>query len=426
MALPKNRDTDRITVIGAGTSGYLTVLYLCTKFPNKHITWIYPEINQPIGVGEASVPEVQEFLNTLGICLDDVIRNCNGNFKIGVKFVDWWKKGHTFYHPFGLTDTESLELEYMMQNNRIPDNLLTDYHDLASHFDVKLLTAYLDQHFTKFNNLTIERKFVNSLEEVVDTVVVDCTGFNKSFINQIDPNNFVSITDIIPNNQVFVYRADYLDKSVQQVPYTTMIAQDYGWIWNIPLADKITYGYVHNSKYDVRQSFIDYVETQVGPIDASKVNTVAMTTGRNKNHILHTDNKTVCSVGLSSCFIEPLEATGLYLTIFGIRLLGQYIEHELTDNVYNETYNNEFDAVLDFVVAHYKYSERDNEYWRHYNNLDIALYKSNGIFPARSWDYIIAGFKDTPRELKIKAESILKLRKGLPFNEWMKNAGYST
>jgi len=425
MALPENRNRSRVTVVGAGTSGYLTVLYLCTKFPVKHITWIYPKINQPIGVGEASVPEVQEFLNDLGISLDDVVRNCNGNFKIGVKFVDWWKKGTTFYHPFGLTDEESVELEYMMQNNIVPENLLTEYSDLASHFDVKLLTAYLDQKFTEFSNLTIERRFVNSLDEVSDNIVVDCTGFKKSFINQNNPDNFISITDTIPNNQVFVYRADYADKTTQQVPYTTMIAQDYGWIWNIPLADKITYGYVHDSKYDVKQSFIDYVESQVGTIDTSKINTVPMITGRNKNHMLHTDTKTVCGVGLSSCFIEPLEATGLYLTVFGIRLLGQYLQQQITDEVYNKTYNNEFDAVLDFVVAHYKYSERDNEYWQHYNTVGLELYRPNGIFPDRSWDYIIAGFNDNERELTIKAESILKLRKGLHFSKWMQHAGYS-
>ena len=376
-------------------------------------------------MGEASVPEVQEFLNDLGISLDDIIRNCNGNFKVGVKFVDWWKKGTSFYHPFGLTDIESVELEYMMQNNIVPENLLTDYFDLASHFDVKLLTAYLDQKFTEFSNLTIERRFVNSLDEVTDSFIVDCTGFKKSFINQRDPNNFVSITNIIPNDQVFVYRSDYADKSTQQVPYTTMIAQDYGWIWNIPLADKITYGYVHSRRYDVKQAFIDYVESQVGPIDKTKINTVEMTTGRNKKHILHTDNKTVCCVGLSSCFIEPLEATGLYLAVFGIRLLGKYLEQQITEETYSDTYNAEFDAVLDFVVAHYKYSTRDNEYWQHYNNVAVELYKPNGIFPNRSWDYIIAGFNDNDRELKIKAESILKLRKGLHFSKWMQHAGYS-
>ena len=376
-------------------------------------------------MGEASVPEVQEFLNTLGICLDDVIRHCNGNFKLGVKFVDFYKPGHTFYHPFGASDTESLELEYMMQNNRIPDSLLTDYHDLASHFDVRLLTAYLDNYFNKFNNLTIKREYVADLSTVADNFVVDCTGFSKSFINQLMPDNFVSLTKIIPNDQVYVYRADYVNKAEQQMPYTTMIAQEHGWIWNIPLADKITYGYVHSSQYDVKQDFINYVQSIVGSIDESKVNLVPMTTGRNKVHIMHTD-KTVCSVGLSSCFIEPLEATGLYLTVFGIRLLGEYINNNITDEQYNATYNSEFDAVVDFVAAHYKYSTRDNDYWDHYGNIPIELYRPNGIFPNRSWEYIMAGFTEQPRELKIKAESILKLRKGLPFNEWMKNAGYTT
>ena len=44
MALQKNRIKDGITIVGAGTTGYLTTLYLCKNYPELKITWIYPVI----------------------------------------------------------------------------------------------------------------------------------------------------------------------------------------------------------------------------------------------------------------------------------------------------------------------------------------------------------------------------------------------
>ena len=63
-----------IAVIGAGTSGYLSVLYFCTRYPEYNITWIYPEDNVTIGVGESTVPQVAEFLEDLGITPKEIIK----------------------------------------------------------------------------------------------------------------------------------------------------------------------------------------------------------------------------------------------------------------------------------------------------------------------------------------------------------------
>jgi len=427
MALQKDTGRKRITVVGGGTSGYLTVLYFCKKHPEIDITWIYPQDNKPIGVGEATVPDVTNFLADLGVTVKDILQDINGSLKIGARFEGWADTGQYFYHPFGLTDKESVEIEWMMQNDKLDPNILTNYSDLAVNFDVRELAAWLDVKFKEFPNLTIQRTSITDASEIADDHIVDCTGFAKVLINKGQSDNFKSIKHIIPNNRAFVYRAQYSDIDSQQVAYTTLTAANHGWIWNTPLKNVVTFGYIHDDQYDVRQEFIDFVESKVNyKIDQTKIGNVPMITGRNINHIRHQDNKTIYSVGLSSFFIEPLEATGLYLTSFGIKLLDKLIHDEITEEYYNSEYNREFDAVTDFIAAYYRFSNKTNEYWDTFKQLEIEKHRKNHIFPARSWHYILSGLGAEDRELKITAESILKVRKGITYREWLKNAGYST
>jgi Tryptophan halogenase len=434
MALQENTDIRRITIVGAGTSGYLSVLFFCRKYSNTHITWIYPEVNQPIGVGEATVPQVQRFLGELGISVKDMILNCNANLKIGSKFEDWSPVQKSFFHPFGDTDESCMDLEWYLQNNQVPPDILERYPtadelgkdsfpQFATNFDVRELCKYLDKVFTTFTNLTIERRTITDASQIEDDHIIDATGFAKVLINKGQPENFHSIKHIIPNNRAWVYRAQYSDIENQQQPYTTITAFKHGWIWTIPLKDVITFGHVYDDRYDTKQDYIDFVESRLGyKIDQSKINDVKMMTGRNIKHLRHEGKKTIYSVGLSSYFIEPIEATGLYLCSYGIKLLDRLLKGEIDEDHYNNDYNREFDAVCDFISTYYRYSKNSNQYWDGYKTLNIEKHRRNGIFPPRSWNLILAGMGQEDKEYKIKAERIIKIRKGnIKYSQWLRD-----
>jgi tryptophan halogenase len=390
-----NETINRITIVGGGTAGYMTVLFLCKTFPEKQITWIYPEDNNPIGVGEAIVPGVSMFLAKLGVSSTDIINNANGTFKLGSAFKEF-SIGQSFTFPF---DTRTSFMKDLMDDN----DILSDWLDRGwavanpTHFRCTDLLTYLDTIMPSLKNLTILRK-ITTLEEIEGTYdfVIDSTGFGRRLLGE--DKEFVSITDKIPNNAAYVYRHPYVNKAEQMVPHTVFEGMDYGWVWNIPLKDEMAYGYVHDDKYDVKEDFVKLISSKVGvDIDPNEVRKVSMRTGRNTTHI----TKDSMYVGLSSSFIEPLESTGLLITVRSLELLKAYLQGTVSIDEANFQINKEFDALVDFVVIHYKYSNRDNDYWNHYKNIPTDAFENGMAFQySKLVDYLLPRFKgETPTEL---------------------------
>lgn len=397
----------KISIVGAGTSGYLSVLYFCTKYPEYDITWIYPEDNVTIGVGEGTVPQVTEFLNDLGITYKHVIKDMGGSLKLGVKFENF--RPENIVHPFGRLEDEAAQIEYMIKYDKIPTNI--ESLDISYHFSVEQLAKFLDKWFIKFNNLKIERRLVNSVDEVDCEWLIDCTGFKRAFVSNYFKDNLESISDRVPNNAALVYRTTIPEH--KRNAYTTCIGMNHGWVWNIPLRDEIGIGYVYNDKYNVKEEFLDYLDRE--GFGRPEVRNVKMITGRNRHHYKDLGKKKIVSIGLSSAFIEPIEATGLYLTTYAIQELDRLMHYGINEEQFNNRINHEFDVIIDFIVAHYKYSHHSNDYWSFYKNINIQLHRDNHIFPQRSWDYILQN--STP---KINDNEINKLQNQLDYAEWLK------
>lgn len=425
MALQENRNIRRIAIIGAGTSGYLTAFYLAKNYPDKEIVWTYPEENSPIGVGEALIPDVSHFLNDLGISHRDIIKHCNGTLKLGILFDGFNQEGEKFTFPFGIGQTEkynSSSLDRMIATNKVPDNIY-EYGDISVHFRASDILKYMDTLVGQFKNLTIIRKDATADDAKGFDLVIDSTGFKKLLTNWDD--NFVEISDKVPNNRALVFRHAYTDKQVQCVPYSIFKAANNGWIWNIPLGDQLAVGYVHCDKFDVMDEFVEYVQQKFHlTVDKKDIGTVRMRTGRNKIHMK--DN--VVAIGLCSAFIEPIESTGLYLTTSALKRLTRYIDGSLNENNYNQETNDEFDGVMNFIIAHYKYSKRSNEYWNLYKDVPVEDWREIDIFPSEAWDYVLSGFRSDVARPKdaINPQELIDIQRGKHFYKWLENERSST
>jgi tryptophan halogenase len=426
MALPQDRDIRRITIVGGGTSGYLTAFHLCKTFPDKQFTWIYPEENNPIGVGEGTVPDVCNFLQELGVSLTDILQHCNGSLKLGIKFDGYYEPGSTFLFPFGINSDQELYNSSLtarvIETEQIPDNILK-YPDIAVHFRATDILKFMDTLVPQIPNLTIERRNA-SYEELEGTYdfLIDSTGFGRHIINKVIPfeENFIPLYDRLPNDRAVVYRHPYTDKESQCLPYSTFVAQEHGWIWNIPLGDHLALGYVHLSQYEdeALETFRKYVNDKFNiDVDPADLQVIKMVNGRNKQHIIGN----VASIGLASGFVEPLESTGLYLTVSGIRKICSYIKGEITAEEANSLINVEFDIVVDFIIAHYKFSKRDNPYWCLTKNIPTTTFQPMDLFPIESWQFLLAGFNPEFKApvYSMDGKELINIHKGTPYYKWL-------
>ncbi|MDC6480939.1 tryptophan 7-halogenase [bacterium] len=404
-----------IIVVGTGTAAYLTVAYLHKYLPN-HITWYRPG-SEPIGVGEATTPGVLDFLKKIDIDERAVIRDLDGTIKLGIRFEDFVRPGHRFYHPFGFSrDDHSVNMELMEE-----DSILSDFSNVqAVHFDIVKILEVLDKKFVNFERLTIIDKFFEYNKNTKDSIIIDSSGFTRAVVKDLPDFEFVDFTDKIQNNQALVYRGKYTDLCKQKKPFTTMKATNNGYIWHIPLRDKISIGYVHSSKFPVEQEFVEYLTQYFGhAVDADDISTVKMTSGRNNKNIYEHNGNIIAGVGLSNSFIEPMESTGLYFTINIIESLAEVIQGVRTVDQHNNRAKFNYDSTVNFIIKHYVHTERTSDYWKFFHNIPTEWYewKTNGCWLEENWRLVEDGLLDRQQEYKvtdIKKQINLKLKK-VPF-----------
>jgi tryptophan halogenase len=130
-------------------------------------------------------------------------------------------------------------------------------------------------------------------------------------------------------------------------------------------------------------------------------------------------NKNCVALGLSAGFLEPLESTSIHLVqSAAIRLVGLFPNRGFDPAVideFNRQCDFEWERVRDFIVLHYKASERDDTpFWRYCRDMEIPaalqrkieLFRSSGrifregeeLFSEGSWIQVFLGQGVIPRD----------------------------
>ena len=95
-----------ITIVGGGSSGWMTAATLIKAFPNKKISVIESKDVPIIGVGESTLGTIRRWTRFIGLDEASFFAHTDASYKLSIKFTDFYKKGEAFHYPFGRPNIE--------------------------------------------------------------------------------------------------------------------------------------------------------------------------------------------------------------------------------------------------------------------------------------------------------------------------------
>src|SRR5262245_43065470 len=163
-----------VLIIGGGTAGWMTAASMAHRLGRLgvSITLVESSAVGTIGVGEATVPAIRRYFDSLNVSPFDVLKATNGTIKLAIEFDGWKHEGHSFMHPFGRYGLEAGPIAFHDLWNRLrangdagtldeysmgaqlaragrmaspPENPRVEFEhfDWAVHFDASRFAAYL-------------------------------------------------------------------------------------------------------------------------------------------------------------------------------------------------------------------------------------------------------------------------------------------
>jgi tryptophan halogenase len=410
-----------IIIIGGGSTGWIAAAYLTKALQGSiNITLIESDAIGTLGVGEGTVPSIKpELFDFLEISEEEWMPQCKATYKMGVKFVNWGypstKTGKdSFYHIFGESQVlDGIPLTHYWIKKRFggyklpmsyacyPNPALCDtckspkYSDgrtavnYSYHFDAGLVGEFLKNWATK-------RGVTRIIDKVVDIILdssgnikslitekgcnykadlyLDCSGFRGILINKALKEPFVSYSDSLLCDSAVAIRIPKNDNDEKLEVYTTATALSSGWVWQVPIWGRLGTGYVYSQNFKTAEDAEKELRQLLGA-DANNIPAkhLKMRVGRRRRAWV----KNCISLGLSSGFIEPLEATGIYSIYSALHYLVKYFPDRSMNPVLRDKYNERiaymFDDIRDFIVMHYCMTPRqDTPFWKA-NKFDLMI-----------------------------------------------------
>lgn len=419
-----------IVIVGGGSSGWMTAASIVKQLPDIKVTLVESKTISTIGVGESTIGHINQFLHFIGLKDTDWMRHCNATYKTSIKFVDFRENPtetpHTFHYPFGIFDTTDKPRGLMdwfiikaMCSDVKPNNFAEFFHDMilmadqnkltknetfairgfnfdsdtAYHMDATLFGNYLRDHICLPAGLT------HLVDDIIDIQVdnngvksviaknngyltadlfVDCTGFRSLLLENALKVPFISFHDTLANDRAVATVIPYIDKDQELENYTSCTAIDAGWVWNIPLWNRIGTGYVYSSKFATEEQAEEQFKKHLSS-NRMRIQDRARAEQAELRHIkikhgVHERawEKNVVGIGLANGFIEPLESTGLMLTHEGIIKMvsllkmrnGRVTKYDV--DCFNYAFREQIIGFKEFISQHYALSMRnDTPYWKY-------------------------------------------------------------
>jgi tryptophan halogenase len=196
---------------------------------------------------------------------------------------------------------------------------------------------------------------------------IDCSGAKGLIIKETYNIGWHSISDVIFNDTALAVQVPYADENQPINTHTLATAQEAGWIWDIGLQNRRGVGHVFSSKYigeeKAKQQLIDYLGDDY--TDDLMIRKIKL------NHGYHEKfwHKNSVAIGMSAGFVEPLEASAIFLFDAAANMIAAQFPRDKTKMAYAEQKFNQqltmrMERTVEFIKLHYCISgRRDSQYW---------------------------------------------------------------
>lgn len=410
-----NAPLKTIVIVGGGTAGWMTAALIGRLFTGYAIRLIESEEIGTIGVGEATIPALRSYLQLAGIDEAEMIRETQATFKLGIDFIDWKNGNDRYFHGFGNIGSDLLWLHthqfwlkmagrdgvrsldhyaintvaayldrFAQPDPSNPNSPLADI-DYAYHFDASLFAAYLRKRAEGDGVERIEGRIVDVAlkpengfvdhvrlsdgRELGGDLFVDCSGMRGLLIGQALGVGYEDWNHWLLNDRALAVPCDSVSPLT---PYTRVTARDAGWQWRIPLQHRIGNGHVYSSHHLSDDEAAAILLANLDGAPQRDPMPVRFRPGKR----MRGWEKNVVAIGLSSGFLEPLESTSIHMIQTAIYRLIALFPGRGFDPAdiaeYNRQTDFEYADVRDFIIAHYKVTQRaGTPYWDYLRTMEV-------------------------------------------------------
>jgi tryptophan halogenase len=447
----------RVVVVGGGTAGWMTAAVFSRAMGESlDIRVVESDSIGTVGVGESTIPQIRNVNSFLGIDENAMLRATSGTFKLGIEYNDWVRPGHSYMHAFGDVGLPLGPLPFqhywLRRRAQAATEVLASYSlnataakscrmaridkigngpmagiKYAFQFDAglygRMLRTYAEQRGAKRTEGKIvdvrlrgEDGFIESLalesgERIDGDLFIDCSGFRGLLIEGALKSGFEDWRDWLACDRALAVGSA---PASPMRPYTQANARPAGWQWRIPLQHRTGNGHVYCSEF---MSDDEATAILLDSLDGAPLGDplpIRFTSGVRRRIW----SRNCVAVGLSAGFLEPLESTAIHLIQSGIsRLLSLFPDRGFDPAIideYNRNMRKDYAQVRDFLVLHYRTTERrDTPFWRRCAALPapeglrhkLEIFDATGqifregeeLFTEQSWLQVMVGQGILPR-----------------------------
>ncbi len=407
-----------VLIVGGGSAGWMTAAMMAQVLQRDcAITLVESDEIGIVGVGEATIPPIKAFNETLGFAEKDFLRETQATFKLGIEFVGWGGRDSRYFHPFG-THGSAVDIvplhQYWLRARLAGDTAPFEDHamawalaragrmtrpttdprslratfDYAYHFDAVGYAGFLRRYAEARGVTRVEGRigdveldgqtgFVKAVRlddgrRIEAELFVDCSGFRSLLLEGAMGEPFEDWSHWLPCDRAVAMPCAHPAGTTNPAPFTRSTAQEAGWQWRIPLQKRIGNGYVYASAFLDDDRAADLLARRLDGAALGDPRFIRFKAGRRRRHWV----KNVVGVGLSTGFLEPLESTSIHLIQANISKLMTFFPDRRFDPLAIDEFNRiaacETERIRDFLILHYKLMQRDDaELWRYTAAMDV-------------------------------------------------------